>query len=289
MTRSIRCVGLAAALLAATGVMARAQGDASWNEPFEGFRITGNLYFVGTRGLSSFLFVTPQGHILIDSGLEETVPLIIANIEKLGFKPTDVKILLSSHAHYDHVGGQAEMKRRTGAQVMAVGEDARALESGTDNSALGGPGWKPVKVDRVLKDGDTVSLGGVALTAHLTPGHTKGCTTWTTRLQEESRTYQALFIGGVSINEGVRLVGNTRHPLIIDDYARTFRVLRELGPDFWFAQHPNMFQMEPKAKRLRAGEKANPFLDRAGYEAFIRRAEESYLKQLAEERGQTPR
>src|SRR5262245_18826477 len=166
-----RAVMVWCALALASSVAA--QDDPSWTEPFEPFPLADNLYYVGTRGVSSFLFVTPAGDILVDTGLEQGVTLVRASIEKLGFKVADIKIILSSHAHNDHVGGHAWMQQLTGATVMAVGEDATSIESGIDTSALGGAGWKPVKVGRVLQDGDTVTLGGITLTAHWTPGHTK--------------------------------------------------------------------------------------------------------------------
>ena len=264
--------------------VASAQGDPSWTEPFEPFRVAGNLYYVGTRGVSSFLFVTPAGNILLDTGVDEAVPLVRANVEKLGFKISDIKIILASHAHFDHVGGHAQMQQLTGATVMALGEDAKSISSGTDISALGGPGWKPAKVGRVLKDGDTVTLGGVTLTAHLTPGHTKGCTTWTTRVQQDGKSLFLVMVGGTSINGGVKLLNNTRHPSIVEDYARTFRVLEELKPDMFVAQHPGMFRMEDKVRRMKAGE-ANPFIDPQGFEAFVAAGEQAYLAQLKREQG----
>src|SRR5712691_9284581 len=153
---------LAITILAIAGTSG--QGDAGWRQPFDPLRIVGNIYYVGTRGLSSFLIVTPAGGIVIDSGEAESVPFIRANIEKLGFGLSDVRILLTGHAHFDHVGGHADLKRLTGARVMVMGADRQALESGVDRSALGGPGWKPVAVDRVLEDGDTVTVGGTTLT-----------------------------------------------------------------------------------------------------------------------------
>jgi len=156
--------------------IAQAQ-ESDWRQPFEPVKIVGNVYYVGTHGLSSFLIVTPAGGILIDSGEAASVPFIRASVEKLGFRLADVKILLAGHAHFDHVGGHAELKRLTGAQVVAMDADREGLESGTDLSALGGTGWTPVHVDRTIKDSDTVTLGGTTLTAHLTPGHTQGCTT----------------------------------------------------------------------------------------------------------------
>jgi len=283
MPRLSRLALLLAAALGLAGIVS-AQNDPSWTAPFAPFRVAGNLYYVGTRGVSSFLFVTPAGNILLDTGVEEAVPLVVANIEKLGFKAGDIKILLASHAHFDHVGGHAAMQQRTSATVMALGDDATALSSGVDGSALGGPGWKPVKVGRVLRDGDIVTLGGVTLTAHLTPGHTKGCTTWTTTVQQDGKTYRVVLIGGTSINAGVTLTNNTRHPRIIEDYARTFTVLRDFSPDIFLAQHPNMFRMEDKVKRRLAGE-ANVFVDPQGYRAFVEAGEKAYQTQLARERG----
>lgn len=271
---------LTTAVLAQTGNPLRAPGS----EPVDPFKIIGDLYYVGAAGISAHVIVTPQGLILIDTGTKEMLPGLRANIEKLGHKLTDVRIILSSHAHWDHVENHAEMKKLTGAQVMAVGEDAAAIASGKDNSALGGDGWPPTKVDRILKDGDTVTLGGVTLTAHLTPGHTKGCTTWTTTVRENGKPYDVVFIGGISINEGVRLVGNTRHPSIADDYARTFRVLKGLTPDVFVAQHPAIYGMADKLQRLRPGAE-NPFVDPEGYRRVVGEAEATYLKQLARERS----
>jgi metallo-beta-lactamase class B len=268
-------------LLAAAPALA--QSDPTWTERVEPFRIAGNLYFVGTRGLSSFLFVTPEGNILLDTGINEIGPILQANIQRLGFKTSDIKILLSSHAHFDHVGGHAAMQQLTGATVMAVGEDAASLSSGVDTSALGGPGWKPVKVGRVLKDGETVTLGGTTLTAHLTPGHTKGCTTWTTTVRDGEQTSNVLLIGGTSINDGVHLVGNTRHPQISEDYARTFAFLKTQHPDIFLAQHPSMFGMDAKIARMKGGER-NVFVDPKGFAAFIARQEQLYRNQLAGER-----
>jgi metallo-beta-lactamase class B len=193
--------------------------------------VIGDIYYVGAEDVSSHIIVTPEGLILIDTGTKEMLPGLRAGIERLGHGLRDVKIILSSHAHWDHVENHARMKELTGAQVMALGEDASAIATGIDSSALGGKGWEPTKVDRVLNDGDTVTLGGVSLQAHLTPGHTKGCTTWTTTVREKGTSYSVVFVGGVSINAGVRLVGNRRHPTIAEDYARTFRTLGQLKVD----------------------------------------------------------
>ena len=276
-------IGVWSALLfTAFACAAAAQRDSSWTEPFAPFRVAGNVYFVGTRGVSSFLVTTPEGHILIDTGLEQAVPQVVSNVEGLGFAIRDIKIILSSHAHFDHVEGHAEMQRRTGATVMAIGEDAAALSSGRDNSALGGPSWKPVRVGRVLRDGDSVTLGGVALIAHLTPGHTKGCTTWTTTIAEGGKPLRVVFVGGTSVNSGVQLLDNTRHPSIVADYERTFRVLKELPADIFLAQHPDIFDMQKKVAGLIAG--GNPFVDPQGYKAYVEAAERAFQAQLQRER-----
>ena len=258
-----------------------AQSDPAW--PFDPVRIVGNIYYVGTRGLSSFLIVTPEGGVLIDSGEAESVPFIRANVEKLGFRTSSIRILLAGHAHFDHVGGHAAMKRLTGARVMVMSADREALESGVDRSALGGSGWAPVPVDRVLKDGDTVSLGGTALTAHLTPGHTQGCTTWTTEVSQDGRRYRVAIVCSVTINEGVHLVGNTRVPAIAQQYADAFRVLRELKPDVFVAEHGSVFALDEKAGRARSSAQPNPFVDPDGYRRFVDRSEQAYLTDLTQE------
>jgi metallo-beta-lactamase class B len=267
----------------AAGAVLRAQND--WRQPFEPVKIVGNVYYVGTVGLSSFLIVTPEGGIIIDSGEAESVPFIRASVEKLGFHLSDVRLLLAGHAHYDHVGGLASLKALTGAKVVAMEADREALASGVDRSALGDSGWKPVAIDRVVKDNDTVTLGGTTLTAHLTPGHTQGCTTWTMDATENGRNYMVAFVCSVTINAGVHLVGNTRVPDIADQYAHTFRVLHDLKPDVFVAEHGVVFDLEGKAKRVRAGDTTNPFVDPAGYARLINASEQAYLKQLRAEQG----
>jgi metallo-beta-lactamase class B len=258
------------------------------SRPVEPSRIIGNIFYVGAEEISAHIIVTKAGLVLLDTGTLQMLPGLRANIEKLGHKLGDVKIILSSHAHWDHVEGHAAMQDLTGAKVMAVGEDAAAIAAGVDNSALGSAGWKPVRVDRVLKDGETVELGGVIMTAHLTPGHTKGCTTWTTTVEENGQSYAVVFIGGISINEGVRLIGNTRHPGIVDDYARTFRTLKALKADVFLAQHPSIYGMAEKMQKLKAGVTPNPFIDPDGYQRVIAEAEAVYLKQLGQEKQTKP-
>jgi len=276
-----RAVVLVAMLLGI--VSAAAQGDPAWRQPFDPVRVVGNIYYVGTRGLSSFLVVTPEGGILIDSGEPESVPFIRASVEKLGFRMSSIRILLAGHAHFDHVGGHAELKRLTGARVMMMSADREALESGVDRSPLGGSGWAPVHVDRVLEDGATVSLGGTTLTAHLTPGHTQGCTTWTTDAAQDGRRYRVAIVCSVTINEGVQLVGNARVPAIAQEYAGAFGVLRGLTPDVFVAEHPAVFALEDKSGRAETGT-PNPFVDPDGYRRFVDRSEQAYLAQLQQER-----
>jgi metallo-beta-lactamase class B len=275
---------LVAAMILACSLVAAAQSD--WRQPFDPVRIVGNVYYVCTRGLSSFLIVTPAGGVLIDTGEAESVPFIRANVERLGFHVNEIRLLLAGHAHFDHIGGQAELKRITGAQTVAMDADLQAIESGVDRSPLGDRGWTPIKIDRVVKDGDTVSLGGTTLTAHLTPGHTQGCTTWTTDVVEDGHRYRVAFVCSVTVNEGVHLVGNTRVPDIADHYARTFRVLKDLKPDVFVAEHGVVFDLEAKAERARALQKGqpNPFVDPDGYKRFVTRSEEAYLTQLKAEK-----
>ena len=267
-----------------TGVaLLRAQSDPTWRQPFDAVRIVGNVYYVGTRGLSSFLIVTPAGGIIIDSGEAESVPFIRASVEKLGFRLSDIKWLLPGHAHFDHVGGLADLQRLTGAQVAAMAADRQALESGVDRSALGASGWKAVKVDRVMHDGEAVTLGGATLTAHLTPGHTQGCTTWTMEAVQDGKKYQVAFVCSVSINDGVHLVGNTRVPAIAEQYAQAFRALHDIKADVFVAEHGSVFGLEEKARRAAANPAVNPFVDPEGYQRFVRNSEQAYLKQLADD------
>lgn len=260
----------------------------NWSKPVEPYHVAGNIYYVGASGVSSHIIDTGDGLILMDTGTTIMTEQIPENIEALGYEPGDVKIILSSHAHWDHVEGHAEMRRATGAEIFALGKDAQAIASGIDNSALGGDGWTPAPVDRVLEHGDTVALGETVLTAHHTPGHTKGCTTWTMQVEENGKTCDVVFIGGTSINIGVNLIGNTRHPTIAEDYATTFERLRGLECDVFIAQHPFMYGMQKKMEAKRAGEKQNPFIDTEGYRAFVAAEEQKYRDQLERERASQP-
>ena len=201
------------------------------NQPVAPVRIIGNVYYVGTNGVSSFLITTPFGHILLDSGFNQSVPLIRDSVTTLGFRFEDIRTLLSSHAHFDHVAGHSLIQQQTGAQIVVSRRDAEVIARGDD--ALW-EGWHGSQVNRTVGDKDVVRLGDVELTAHLTPGHTEGCTTWTMNTIENGRRHRIVFVGGYGINPGVRLVGNRAYPNIAEDYAMTFGVLKQLEPDrFW--------------------------------------------------------
>jgi metallo-beta-lactamase class B len=256
----------------------------SWNQPVKPYRIIGNIWYVGASGVASFLITTSKGHILLDSGLSETVPQIKRNVTQLGFKLTDIKILISSHAHYDHVGGLAELKELTGAKLMATEPDAALLERGGKDDFQWGDkyAYKPVKADRVLRDGDQVELGEARLTALLTPGHTKGSTTWTMKVNEEGKQYDAVFSTSVSA-PGYNLANNDKYPNIADDYRRTFQILKSLPCDVFLSPHPWFFSMNEKMARMEQGIKPNPFIDPAGYRKYVADGEKEFQKTLEEQ------
>ncbi len=256
----------------------------AWNQPFKPFRIIGNIHYVGTNNLACYLITTPGGHILIDTGMQESGPIVRANIEALGYKLKYVRVILSSHAHFDHVAGHADMKAATGAKVYASEADAATLESGGAKGFHPLGSYKPVKVDRLIKDGEIVRLGSVALKAHLTPGHTEGNTTWTTTVEENGRKYAVVFAASMSINPGVRLVNNPTWPGIADAYARSFQKLKALPCDVFLGPHAPFFEMEAKVRRMSANAAANPFIDPEGYRNYIASYEKSYNEQLLRER-----
>jgi metallo-beta-lactamase class B len=243
---------------------------------FPPHKIVGNLYYVGTRSLASFLIATPQGHILINSDYERNVPTVRGSIEQLGFKYTDIRILLGSHAHADHMEGDAAVKELTGATVMAMAEDVPALNNIK-------PGGKPHPIDKVLHDGDEVKLGGMTLVAHLTPGHTRGCTTWTFKEQDGGKTYDVLIIGSVGVNPGMKLVNNADAPQIVEEFNRSFITLRGFHPDIPLGSHPGMYGMAEKYARL--GKGPNPYVDPAGYKAELDIVESVFRSVLAQQRG----
>jgi metallo-beta-lactamase class B len=258
----------------------RARFHGSDSEPVEPFRIVGNIYYVGAKSLASYLMTTPQGHILLDTGTNEMHSVIRANVEKLGFKLQDIKYLLSSHAHFDHMQGHALMKKATGAQVVALGGDAVAIESGKDTSALGDEGWTPVKVERVVNDGDTISLGGMTLRAVWTGGHTQGATMWMTTVQEKGRTFSVAFRGGEIPNAGVPLFNNPRHPTVVADTQRTLRVLKaSTPPDLFLHNHANR---SDKVIDPLINPKCTSCMDAAGFKKMVADAEANFQNMLKE-------
>ena len=242
------------------------------DKPFPAHKVIGNIYFVGTTNLGSYLITTPEGHILVNTDYEETVPLVRASVEKLGFKFTDIKIILGSHAHGDHMDGDAMVKELTGARVMAMEQDVPALKKMT-------PGGKPHPIDRVLHDGDEVKLGGSTLTAHLTAGHTKGCTTWSMKATEAGKTYNVAIVCSVGWNPGYVLVNNKDYPQIADDYVRSFATLRKLPCDVFLGAHGGFYDLEGKYAKLQKGGE-NPFIDHAGYMAYIDLKEKQFYTEL---------
>jgi metallo-beta-lactamase class B len=232
-----------------------------WSLPFEPRQIIGNIYYVGTNLISSFLIVTPAGDILLDTGHIQMLPQVEANIEKLGFKLQDVKILLNSHAHFDHCGGFAEFKRRTGAKIVASKLDGELMARGGKGDFYWGDdlAYEPVKPDRSIADGESVELGGVSLTAHLTPGHTKGCTSWSMRVNEDGKDYDVLFLCGLTVSL-YKLNNNGKYPNIIEDERNTLQKLRRMHADVLLASHGFYFDLGRKAARQKPGA-ANPFID----------------------------
>ena len=257
-------------LLAIAGVVA-AQGNPDWHNPFPAFKIAGELYYVGTADLAVYLVHTPQGNILINSDFEQDLPVIKANIESLGFKYKDTKILLISHAHGDHDAATGVIKKETDAKLMVMDADVPEEES----TARGRPG---AHVDRTLHDGDTVELGGVKLTAHLTPGHTKGCTTWTMQVRDGARTLNAVIVGSPNVNPGYILVGNKSYPQIAQDYVKTFAVLKSLPCDLFLGAHGAYFNLKSKYEKMKAGA-SNPFIDPEGYTAYVMERETTFRKE----------
>jgi len=273
-------VGMAGAALAARSVGGRfAQIGADWTEAFPAHRIVGNVYYVGSKGLGSYLVTTPEGHILINSSLEASVPLIRESVEKLGFRFGDVKILLISHAHWDHCAGSAWVKELTGAKYMVMDADVPVIESGGKEDFQYGSSpdnlYKPTQVDRVLHDGDEVKLGGVVLVAHKTPGHTKGCTTWTMKTVDAGKTYDVVIVGSPNVNPGYKLVNNEKYRQIALDYEQMFRVLKSLPCDVFLGAHGDYYGMAEKFARAKQGA-ANAFVDPDGYKSYVADREQAF-------------
>ena len=289
----VACVAPAAAQTAPDFM---AQMRARWNAPSEPFKVIDNVYYVGTAGLASFLVTSPNGHVLINSALPEGTALIKANIDKLGFKLTDIKYLLSTEAHYDHSGGWAELKKDTGAQMVSSAADKPLLEAGTypgqeDNAALKFP---PVKVDRVVGQGDKIVIPDpvgkgrnkrdLTIVAHMTPGHSPGCTSWTTVAREKKWNHTVVFFCSMSVAAN-RLVGGLTYPGIAEDYKKTFGTARGIIADVFLAPHPEMFKLEDK-RPLVGKYDVNPFIKAAEFHTYLKDAEKAFDEGLAKQKSE---
>jgi metallo-beta-lactamase class B len=263
-----------------------APANAAWNKPVPPFRIAENLYYVGAEGVASYLITTPAGDILLDSGFRETAPEIEASIRKLGFHVEDVHILLNSHGHFDHAGGLADLKSATHARFLASPQEAPLLaRGGKDDFAFGDHlTYAPIKADGLLKDEQPVLLGGVALTPHFTPGHTKGCTTWTMTVHDHGQLRNVVFACSLSAPD-YQVVDNPKYPGILTDFASSFATMRALPCDIFLAAHPWEFELDRKraelAREPAAGQ--NPFVDPAGYRAYIDRSETALRERVAQQ------
>ena len=278
-------MALATALTLAPAAYPQAQAAPSseYLEPFPAHHVIGNIYFVGSKSLGIYLVTTPKGHILINAGLQQSVPAVQNSVESLGFRFSDIKILLISHAHFDHDAGAARIKQLTGAKYMVMDADVPVVESGGKKDFAYGnrPDMlhPPAKVDNVLHDGDTVALGGTVLTAHLTPGHTKGCTTWTMKVTDRGKAYDVVIVGSPNVNPGYKLVNNAAYPQIASDYEKGFRVLRSLRCDVFLGAHGDYYDMEAKYARLKQGGE-NPFIDPEGYRKYVDEREHKFHAEL---------
>lgn len=274
--------------LTAVGAL-RAQINPDWTEPFPPFRIAGNLYYVGGKDLASYLITTSEGHILINSNLEANVPQIEASVKELGFRFEDVKILLISHAHFDHCAGSAAVKRRTGARYMVMAADVPVVESGGASDfrygSEKGAQYPPAKVDSVLHDGDTVRLGDAALVAHHTPGHTKGCTAWTFRVQEGGRARDVVIVGSSGVNPGYNLIDDPQYPTMAADYEQAFRTLKRLRCDYFLGAHGLFFDLLAKQRKMKRG-RVSPFIDPKGFRQYVQANEQNFREKLAAQQAE---
>jgi metallo-beta-lactamase class B len=277
--------GVAVALVVAGAGAATAQ-NADWTRPFPGHRVIGNLYAVGTYDLGVFLITSDAGHILINSGLEDSEPLIRANVESLGFRLEDVKILLCMQSHGDHAAALAAIKKETGAELRATRKDARVLaDGGVSDPHFGGQqSFAPVKVDAIIADGDVIELGTTRLTVHEHPGHTEGSSSYTMRVRENGRDYDVAIVNMGTINPGKKLYVDPTYPGAGDDFARTFAKQKAMHVDVWVAAHGSQYGLHEKYE---PGQAYSPetFVDPEGFRAAVDRLERLYLDQVAAERA----
>jgi metallo-beta-lactamase class B len=272
-------------LLPAVSAFLMADFTPAWNQPIAPFHVISNIYYVGTNYLASYLVETAAGDILINPDYEQSVPLIRQSVEKLGHRFSGIKIILISHAHDDHAAGCALAKKWSGAKLLVMDADAAEIEHGGLGDFQYASRWAPAKVDRILHDGDQVKLGGTVLTAHLTPGHTRGCTTWTTDASDGGHLYHVVIVGSPNVNSGYKLVDNRQYPQIAADYAKTFRVLASLPCDIFLGAHGAYFNMDEKLKKLVKGG-PNPFIDPEGYRAYVQEREQAFRKELTAQQAQ---
>jgi metallo-beta-lactamase class B len=260
--------------------------DPSWSKPYEPFRVAGNVYYVGTYDLGCYLITTPKGHVLINSGLKESAPLIRKSVEALGFKFTDIKILLTTQGHYDHVAALAEIKKITGAKMMVHEGDAQVLADGGHSDFVFGKNeaasFAPIKVDRVLHDRDTIQIGGTSILVLHHPGHTKGSSSYLLDVKDEKRSWKVLIVNMPSILTETKLTGMPAYPNVGKDYQYTFESLKKLQFDLWVASHAGQFKMHDKRK---PGDPYNPevFVDRKGYDDLVNSLESTYNRRLKSE------
>lgn len=276
------------AALATTMLLAAVPPEmAPWAQPAPPVHVAGPVYFVGTKGIGVYLITTSAGNILVDGGLPGSGPAIAASIRKLGFKPEEIRFLLSTHAHVDHAGTLAYFQKLSHARVLAMAPDDKLLASGgkLDYVFADKPGYQfdPVKADQVLKDGDVIGLGGVTLRALHTPGHTRGCTTWTTTIEDHGNYYKVVFPGSTTINPGTRLTHDPSYPGIADDYRTSIETLASLKPDIFLTGHPSQCGLDEKRKRV-AKEGATAFVDPDGYRAYVASQKASLDEAVAKEK-----
>lgn len=275
---------LACTLLAVPAGRLQAQPD-DWVTPFPGHRVIGNLFAVGTAGLGVFLITSDEGHILINTGLEDSTPLIRENIESVGYRLEDVEILLTMQSHWDHTAALAEIKALTGAEMWATADDARVLEDGgfSDPHFGGRQSFRPVDVDRIIRDGETLELGDIRLLVHEHPGHTEGSSSYSMQVREGGRDYNVVIANMGTINAGKKLVVDPTYPGVADDFAETYRRQKAMDVDIWVAAHGGQYGLHDKYS---PGQAYSPdtFFDPEGYVAEVERLEQMFLSQLAIER-----
>jgi metallo-beta-lactamase class B len=285
----VRKIDILVAFLLVAIESVNGQADATsreWNKPVSPFRIAGNLYYVGAIEITSYLIATPQGHFLLDGGLVETAPQIERNIVQLGFKLSDVKYLLNSHAHYDHAGGLAELKKLTGAKFVASEGDAALLRKGGHGDFRFGDTllFPPIEPDKIILDGESLQLGDQVMTAHLTQGHTRGTTTWTTKIRDGARTFDVVFVGSQSSLD-YKFVGPESYPGIAADFVKSFTILKNLPCDIFLASHGSFFHFADKHERFISGD-TNAFVDPDGYNRYLSESERDFRQKLDQQRRQ---